>query len=964
MKHLKKAFFLSVALAAGLPAGAQTVAIDPDTKYQHIDGFGGCGMNGQWGDVYTKEKVDLLWGKGEDAMGYNIMRIRISPNESGWNSYVNPVKWAKAHGTTVFATPWTPPHRFKINAEQPWGDQTSISGNPNPDSLEVYAQWLERYRQHMEDVGAPIDILSIQNECDYDTDYESCVWTVDEMAEMVQHAKKYVQCPIMAPECFGWGQHTFNLQLAQKSAAVRASIDIWGNHIYGTNDWSYIKTVTDLTQKPMWMTEFIQQDETKLGKWSDACEFAEQVDYCMRMGFSAYVYYNMLDHFFGDGKGGGATSQPGKAAYILSHYAKFATGMTRIKATFNGTTMNGTAYISADGDTISLFVLNPDERSTRLSVQLPFASKQVRSIMTNEFRNFYQQDVTEEYAGVTNPRLTIMGGAIYTFQFIRTETAETPDPQPDEMTPLKAYKQATQSNPLHPLLFCADPTAIEHDGRIYVYATNDQQQFEATDGLEANDCSHIKSIVMMSSADLANWTYHGTIDMPSLCGTWATASWMPSIVSRVEEDGQTHFYLYFANGNGGIGVITATSPTGPWTDPLGHALVSTDTPGLGLCSNPSDPGVAIDEDGTAWLTFGCGDPNAEGTALMPGNARIVRLGEDMISLDSEIVPIPAPYHSGANELNAMRRGIMTYSYCTNESERTDWATYGSKEDAPTPGSICYMTTTDPLDPESWTYGGEYFANPGQSGYAKGTNHTRLQKFGSTFYLFYHTQWLEGVMGISGGYRSVGANRCTVNENRGIINLVTPSNTATLQLTSKRPEPFVLQTAETLCTAAGIQPETEADNLFLSMADGGWTMVKSVNFGNDGAGDFTARLKGEGTMEIRLKDLDSIPITTIDFSTADWHEYTVSCDSTLIGAYDIYFVFKGVDGNMAFDTWQFTTKAEGTGIRQTDAADRTPMRYEYYTIDGIRLKKKPDSGIVICRTYYSDGSIKTKTEIAK
>ena len=118
------------------------------------------------------------------------------------------------------------------------------------------------------------------------------------------------------------------------------------------------------------------------------------------------------------------------------------------------------------------------------------------------------------------------------------------------------------------------------------------------------------------------------------------------------------------------------------------------------------------------------------------------------------------------------------------------------------------------------------------------------------------------------------------------------------------------------------------------------------------------------MEIRLKGLDSIPITTIDFSTADWHEYTVSCDSMLIGAYDIYFVFKGVDGNMAFDTWQFTTKAEGTGIRQTDATDRIPMRYEYYTIDGIRLKKKPDSGIVICRTYYSDGSIKTKTEIAK
>ena len=62
-------------------------------------------MNGQWADVYTQEQVDLLWGP--DGMGYNIMRIRINPDESNWKSYVNAVKWAKAHGATVFASPWT-----------------------------------------------------------------------------------------------------------------------------------------------------------------------------------------------------------------------------------------------------------------------------------------------------------------------------------------------------------------------------------------------------------------------------------------------------------------------------------------------------------------------------------------------------------------------------------------------------------------------------------------------------------------------------------------------------------------------------------------------------------------------------------------------------------------------------------------------------------------------------------------
>ena len=68
------------------------------TKYQKIDGFGGTGMNGQWADVYTQEKVNLLWGQGEGQVGLNIMRLRISPDESSWNratpEYSNPVKWA------------------------------------------------------------------------------------------------------------------------------------------------------------------------------------------------------------------------------------------------------------------------------------------------------------------------------------------------------------------------------------------------------------------------------------------------------------------------------------------------------------------------------------------------------------------------------------------------------------------------------------------------------------------------------------------------------------------------------------------------------------------------------------------------------------------------------------------------------------------------------------------------------
>ena len=38
------------------------------------------------------------------------------------------------------------------------------------------------------------------------------------------------------------------------------------------------------------------------------------------------------------------------------------------------------------------------------------------------------------------------------------------------------YKNESNANPISPNIFCADPTAVEYNGRLYVYGTNDQQQ--------------------------------------------------------------------------------------------------------------------------------------------------------------------------------------------------------------------------------------------------------------------------------------------------------------------------------------------------------------------------------------------------------------------------------------------------------------------------------------------------------
>jgi hypothetical protein len=320
-------------------------------------------------------------------------------------------------------------------------------------------------------------------------------------------------------------------------------------------------------------------------------------------------------------------------------------------------------------------------------------------------------------------------------------------------------------------MYCADPTAIEYEGRLYVYGTNDHQQY-LFDPKGKNTYERIKSLVIFSTDDMVNWTYHGTIETGAI-SPYIIASWAPSIVSRVEEDGKTHFYLYYSNSGWGVGVLTSTSPTGPWTDPIKRSLVDGNTPGLGKGCTPFDPGVVIDDDGVGWLAFGGSFDDGPETTYLKNGARIVKLGDDMVSLASDIMEIPAPYHFEANELNYIN-GLYIYTYNTNWVERTKWEL--NNVDPPTTCCMSYMTTTTPLDPNSWVYRGNYFKNPGDSGFDYSNNHTHLHKYKGQYYLFYHTLALQKENKVTGGFRSIFVDKANVDEDNHIINMVTPTFT--------------------------------------------------------------------------------------------------------------------------------------------------------------------------------------------
>jgi len=173
--------------------------------------------------------------------------------------------------------------------------------------------------------------------------------------------------------------------------------------------------------------------------------------------------------------------------------------------------------------------------------------------------------------------------------------------------------------------YLADPGALVYNGRVYIYCSNDDDNVVEEEGYD------MRSIVCVSSSDLKNWTDHGIVFQVPEDASWSQNSWAPS---PAERDGK--FYLYFGNGGSAIGVAVADSPIGPFTDAVGSSLVNSSTPGVLPADNIwiFDPMTFIDDDGQAYMYFG---GNGE------DNLRIIRLNEDMVSLDSAATQFHVPY---------------------------------------------------------------------------------------------------------------------------------------------------------------------------------------------------------------------------------------------------------------------------------------------------------------------------------
>ncbi len=453
--------------------------------------------------------------------------------------------------------------------------------------------------------------------------------------------------------------------------------------------------------------------------------------------------------------------------------------------------------------------------------------------------------------------------------------------------PAASYKKDGENNPLYTQRFGADPGVMEYNGRVYVYMTNDVIEYDSNGNVAENTYALVNKINVISSDDMVNWTDHGYIEVAGQNGVakWATCSWAPCAAHKTI-NGKEKFFLYFCNGGNGVSVLTADSPTGPWTDPLGKALIDRSVPSCNTITWLFDPAVFVDEDGTGYLAFGGGVP--EGKDAMPATSRIVKLGDDMISLAGDPVTIDAPYlfeDSGINRIGDK----YYYTYCSN------WNTTGNQYGL-TSGAIEYMVADNPLGP--YTYGGEFFKNQGVFFGYYGNNHHSIGTLNGELYLFYHSRPVEGAMGIEGNYRSPQVDKLNMNGTN--ISAVTGTMEGIAQL--QKLNPYKTVQAETMSNQSNDIEVTGQGDTVVSGKKGSWIKASGVDF----AGTSSVTIKASSANGAAIKICTGSPsgdvIGYAEIPSGGKKETVSVAVNNVSGAKDVYFVFSD---SLSFDSWAFT-----------------------------------------------------------
>lgn len=258
----------------------------------------------------------------------------------------------------------------------------------------------------------------------------------------------------------------------------------------------------------------------------------------------------------------------------------------------------------------------------------------------------------------------------------------------------EVYEFEATGNPVITHKYTADPAALVYNDVFYVYTGQDTGDGRWYD---------MPNWMVFSTEDFKTWKEYPVPLKTSDFG-WAKdhSSWAGQVIER---NGKFYWYVATEHHTGGkaIGVAVSDSPTGPFVDARGSALITNDmtTDCTSISWDDIDPTVWIDDDGQAYLIWG-------NTCCY-----YAKLKENMIELDGEIGTFDLPHFTEAPWIH----------------KRGDW--YYLSYAAWFPEKICYAMSKSITGP--WEYKGILNEVAGNSN----TNHQSIVEYKGKWYFVYH-----------------------------------------------------------------------------------------------------------------------------------------------------------------------------------------------------------------------------------
>lgn len=471
-------------------------------------------------------------------------------------------------------------------------------------------------------------------------------------------------------------------------------------------------------------------------------------------------------------------------------------------------------------------------------------------------------------------------------------------------------------NPISTYHYLADPSAASDGDTFYILTDVDDYSPQKDFNYD------IVGLNAFTSQDMKNWTDHGMIFKSKReFGNYPDNTWASGIAVH-----KGRIYIVYPNGASGVGMITATSIDGPYTDPVkethgvNYIAASFGSSVIGSCDQIAhcfDPGIFIEDDGTGYVVFGGGE-NAQ--RPYGNNLDIIKFTENngKITFDkTSLKRINAPGSFEAPYIH--KKGSTYYLSFNTQPQVIDYSMSNNIM-----GPYTFVGT---VIPAIWKVPDAHNAG--------GNNHQGFAEFKGKWYAVYHDRRLvtadehPGSCTQSGqctnspnkeNHRSVSIDELTWNGDK--MNELTFTSEGPKQI--KNFDPYKTYKALTSSKQRNVRSRTDWTKgkpvvhvLTPLGTKESWIRVSGVDFGN-GAENLRVKAAnvGDGNkIEIRKGSVSGTLAGTCSLEkTGNWNSYVDNdCEMRgLSGVVDeLFFVFKGSkDSTMGIIEWEFQgTKRE-------------------------------------------------------